>query len=122
MISQPEALRNRTKRFAIDIVHLFRSLPKNEEAHVLGKQLLRCGTSVAANYRAVCRARSKAEFVSKIGIVVEEADESVFWLELLEELSVVPAESIRGRLAEANELLAIFAASQHTAKQSSLRK
>src|SRR5437763_8914926 len=83
-VSRPEQLRERTKQFALRIVKLFRSLPKTDEARVLGRQVLRSGTSVAANYRAICRARSKAEFVAKIGTVVEEADETVsgwnFWL------------------------------------------
>lgn len=82
----------------------------------MGRQLLRSGTSVAANYRAACRARSKAEFISKIGTVVEEADETVLWLELLEDTHVVPKAKIDDLLREANELLAIFAASQRTAK------
>jgi len=79
--------------------------------------VLRSGTSVAANYRAVCRARSKAEFISKIGTVVEEADETVFWLELLVETNIVRANKMDDLLREANELLAIFAASQRTAKR-----
>ena len=82
-MSQADELRGRTKKFAIRIIHLFRALPRTTEAYVVGKQLLRCGTSVGANYRAVCRARSKAEFVARIGIVAEEADESVFWIELI---------------------------------------
>src|SRR5574341_255353 len=85
----PEQFRNRTKQFAIRLVRLFRSLPKTDEARTIGRQLLRSGTSVAANYRAVCRARSKAEFIAKIGIVVEEADETVFWLELLIDTGIV---------------------------------
>ncbi len=78
--------------------------------------MLRSGTSVAANYRAVCRARSKAEFVAKIGTVVEEADETLFWLELLVETELVARSRLNGLLIEANELLAIFAASQRTVK------
>ena len=116
MSSQAERLRGRTKDFAIRIVKLFRSLPRNEEARVFGRQVLRSGTSVAANYRAVCRARSKAEFISKIGVVVEEADETVLWLELLVETGIVQARRMEGLLAEANQLLAIFAASQRTSK------
>ena len=115
-LSQAEQLRERTKRFAIRIVRLFRTLPKTEEAKIIGKQALRSGTSVAANYRAVCRARSKAEFVARIGVVVEEADETVFWLELLVETAIVSQTRMNGLLIEANELLAIFAASQRTAK------
>jgi four helix bundle protein len=111
-----EQLKNRTKLFAIRIVKLFRSLPRSEDARIMGKQALRSGTSVAANYRAVCRARSKAEFVAKIGMVVEEADETVFWLELLVDTEVVREARMKSLLIEANELLAIFAASQFTAK------
>jgi len=116
MISQPEQLRQRTKQFALRIVKLFRSLPQTDDARILGRQVLRSGTSVAANYRAICRARSKAEFVAKIGTVVEEADETVFWLELLVETGTVPKVRMQDLLEEANELLAIFAASQRTAR------
>ncbi len=116
MTTRPEDLRERTKRFAIRIVRLFRSLPKTEEARVLGKQVLRAGTAVAANYRAVCRARSKAEFVAKMGVVVEEADETLFWLELLVETGVVKEIGLKSLLEEANELVAIFAASHRTAR------
>jgi four helix bundle protein len=98
------------------MVRLFRSLPKTEEARLIGKQSLRSGTSVAANYRAVCRVRSKAEFVAKIGVVVEVADETVFWLELLVETGIVAQARMDGLLTEANELLAIFAASQCTSR------
>src|SRR6266446_5640649 len=83
MSSRPEELRDRTKKSALRIIRLFRSLPLKTDTQVLVKQLLRSGTSVAANYRAVCRARSKAEFIARIGIVAEEADESVFWIELI---------------------------------------
>jgi len=117
MSFQHEELKRRTKEFAIRIVKLFRSLPKTEEARIIGRQVLRSGTSVAANYRAVCRARSRAEFISKIGVVVEEADETVFWLELLIETNIVPGKKLDDLLREANELLAIFAASQRTAKK-----
>jgi four helix bundle protein len=120
MPTQPEELRARTKQFAIRIVRLFRSLPKNDEARIMGKQLLRAGTSVAANYRAVCRARSRAEFISKIGVAVEEADETVFWLEILVETGIVPKARMEKLLAEANELLAILAASQRTARAGQL--
>jgi four helix bundle protein len=115
-ISRQEELRSRTKRFALRIIRLFRSLPRSTEAQVLGKQLLRSGTSVGANYRSSGRARSKAEFVSKIGIVVEEADESVFWLECLVESGIVKEELLKDLLVEANELVAIFASSYRTAR------
>lgn len=113
---QAEELKKRTKQFAIRIVKLFRSLPRSEEAKIIGRQLLRSGTSVAANYRAVCRSRSKAEFIAKVGVVVEEADETVLWLELLVDTEIVRANRMTKLIVEANELLAIFAASQHTAR------
>jgi len=110
-------LKRRTKSFAIRIVNLFRSLPRSPDAQTLGKQLLRSGTSVAANYRAVCRARSQAEFISKMGIVVEEADETVSWLELLGETGIVRPERTHNLLNEANELVAIIGASLRTSKR-----
>ena|SRR5215831_17151920 len=122
MPSRPEELRDRTKQFAIRVVRLFRALPRTDEARVLGKQVLRCGTAVAANYRAVCRARSKAEFISKMGVVVEEADETVFWLELLVVTGIVKKQVMESLLAEANELVAIFAASQRTARAGTMAR
>ncbi len=116
MLDQAEAMRLRTKQFAIRIVSVARSLPRTREGDVIGKQLLRCGTAVAANYRAVCRSRSKAEFISKMNVVVAEADETVFWLELLGDTGVVPSEKLLLLLKEANELLATCAASLRTAK------
>lgn len=116
MRSQPEQLRDRTKAFALRVIRLYRSLPFRTDTQVLGKQLLRCSTSVTANYRAVCRARSKAEFVAKIGVVVEEADEAILWLELMTESEILPLERTEALLKEANELTAIFAASQRTAR------
>lgn len=116
MIHQTQQLKDRTKQFAIRIVKLCRSLPKADDARILGKQLLRCGTSVAANYRAVCRSRSRVEFIARMGIVVEECDETVFWLELLVDTGIIPRTRMANLLAEANELLAIFAASQSPAK------
>jgi four helix bundle protein len=117
MVFQADELKSRTKQFAIRIVKMFRSLPKTDEARIIGKQVLRSGTSVAANYRAVCRSRSKAEFIAKLGVVVEEADETVFWLELLVETGIVQQERMDNLLREGNEHLAIFAASQYTAKK-----
>jgi len=116
MPTQQEIFRDRSKQFAILVVKLFKSLPKSDEARIIGKQLLRSATSVAANYRAAGRSRSRAEFISKMGTVVEEADETVFWLELLIETDVVEKKRVETLLGEANELLAIFAASQRTAK------
>ncbi|HET9306198.1 MAG TPA: four helix bundle protein [Candidatus Sulfotelmatobacter sp.] len=109
-------LRQRTKSYAIRIVRLYRSLPPSSDAQVLGKQLLRSGTSVAANYRAACRARSRAEFISKISVVLEEAGESAFWLELLGETGVADPEKLAALLRETNELTAIFGASLRTSK------
>jgi len=109
-------LKERTKQFALRVVKLFRLLPRTAEARVIGGQLLRCGTAIAANYRAACRARSKAEFVAKIGVVVEEADETVFWLELLADAGIIAKQRLDALQTEAGELLAIFAASQRTAK------
>jgi four helix bundle protein len=91
-------------------------LPAKEEARILGRQVLRSGTSVGANYRAACRARSRAEFIAKLGIVLEEADETVFWLELLLEGGIVKREKLGALLKEARELTSIFVASLCTAK------
>lgn len=117
MGTRPEEMRERTKSFALRVIRLFRSLPYRTDTQVLGKQLLRCGTAVAANYRAVCRARSKAEFIARIGIVAEEADEAVLWLELLTESGIISQEKTKELLKEAKELAAIFTASQQTAKR-----
>lgn len=109
-------LRARTKDFALRILTLYRKLPRNQESWVIGKQLLRSGTSIGANYRAACRARSKAEFIAKIGIVLEEADETVFWLELLLEAKIFPPARVASLLKEADELTAIFVSSILTSK------
>jgi four helix bundle protein len=115
-LGKAEAMQQRTKQFALRVVKLFQALPKSDEAKVIGRQVLRSGTSVGANYRAVCRARSRREFISKISVVVEEADETIFWLELLIEAAIVPARKLESLLAESSELLAIFAASLRTAR------
>ncbi len=106
---QKEALKQRLKQFALRTIKLFQALPKTGEAQVLGKQLLRSGTSVAANYRAACRARSTKEFYSKISIVVEEADESLFWLELLSEAEIFPTKRLEPLMTESTEILKIMA-------------
>jgi len=116
-LDKAKELQDRTKRFAIRIIRMFRALPKSEEARIMGRQALRAGTSVAANYRAACRARSKAEFTAKIGVVVEETDETVFWLELLVDSEIVSIAKMQEMLNEANELLAIFGASKRTARR-----
>src|SRR4051812_38314289 len=103
-----EELKLRTKAFALRVMKLVDHLPKNSKGRVLGGQLLRSGTSVAANYRAACRSRSRAEFISKLGNVLEEADESALWMELIVEDKILPASRVEPLLAEANELTAIF--------------
>jgi len=97
---------------------VFRSLPDSREGRVLGQQLLRAATSVAANYRAACRARSHREFLFKLGIVEEEADESLFWLEFIAEAGIIPGEKLKELVSEASQLTAIFVASRRTAKGS----
>jgi four helix bundle protein len=111
-----EALRNRTKAFALRIIRMSQALPRTREANVIGQQVLRSATGMAANYRAAGRSRSKAEFIAKIGVVVEEADETVFWLEMLEESGIVKSARLKDLLAEATQLVAIFTASRKTAK------
>jgi four helix bundle protein len=108
-------LKARTKQFALRILKLVAALPKNIEGRAVASQLVRCGTSVAANYRAAYRARSKAEFVAKMGIVLEEADETQLWLELIIERKLLPSEQIQSLLSEANELVAIFVTSRKSA-------
>ena len=112
----PTELKARTKTFALRIIKMSREIPRDDDAgRVIAKQILRSGTSVAANYRASCRARSQAEFIAKIGTVEEESDESALWLELLVEAGILPAMKLSSLLAEANELTAIMAASRKTA-------
>jgi len=113
----PDELRARTKSFALRVVKLYRSLPRSADAQVMGKQLLRCGTSVAANYRASCRARSRAEFAARIGIVAEEADESGFWSEMLAEAEIVRMALLKELLQESKELTAIFTATQQSTRK-----
>ena len=109
-------LKDHTKTFTLRIIKLTRAIPKSDDAgRVIAKQIVRSGTSVAANYRASCRARSQAEFISKIGTVEEEADETALWLELLVESGIMPARKLSALLQEANELTAIMAASRKTA-------
>lgn len=111
-----EEMKNRTKHFALLVIRLCRSLPPSQEQRIITRQLLRSATSVGANYRAVCRARSTADFISKLGIVLEEADESLFWLELLVDAGIAHRDRITVLLKEANELVSIFVASLRTAK------
>jgi len=110
-----DKLKERTKDFALLIIALYRMLPKTGEGRIIGNQLLRCGTSVGSNYRAACRGRSDRVFYSKLCIVVEEADETVFWLEILDEAHMIPNEKVRPIINEAREVLAIMASSRKTA-------
>lgn len=111
-----EAFKKRTKELALRIIRLFQSLPKTDEARIIGKQLLRSATSVAANYRACCRSRSDAEFFSKISIVVEEADETLFWLELLQEASIVEPNKLNSLTMDYVEVVKIANIIRHNRK------
>ena len=109
-----EKFRDRTKKFVVDNIRLYQSLPKTEEAKIVGRQLLRSSSSVGSNYRAACRARSQAEFHSKISIVVEEADESVFWMEVMIEADIISSEKIKKLMGEGNEILKVAASARKT--------
>ena len=112
-------LKNRTKAFAKGIIDLCRKLPNNREGRLIGNQIFRSGTSVAANYRAACRGRSKAEFISKLAITEEEADETLFWLELISEMSISNDSSVGALMKECNEIIAIIVSSIRTVKRKS---
>ena len=112
-----ENLKQRTKRFALDVIKLTENLPKDQRCRILAGQLLRCGTSVGANYRAACRAKSTADFISKFGTVEEEADESGYWLELLVDAGMLSPRPAAPLIHEANELTAIAVASINTARK-----
>ena len=112
----PKELKDRTKRFAVDIVRLCRELPTTLDGKTVAQQVIRCGTSVGANYRASCRARSRAEWIAKLGVVEEEADETLFWLEVAVDAKLITAKRAEALLKEADELTAIFVASLKTAK------
>lgn len=112
-----EELKLRTKAFALRVMKLVDHLPKTSKGRVLGGQLLRSGTSVAANYRAACRARSTAEFISKLGNVLEESDESALWMELIIEDEILPEKRVAPLLQEANELTAIFFTARRTTQR-----
>ena len=112
----PEQMRERTMAYALRVVKLVRSLPNDVACHVIGRQLLRAGTSVAANYRAACRGRSRSEFVAKMGIVEEEADESLFWMEMLHRSNIIPYPRLSDLMKDGNELVAITVSSKRTAR------
>ena len=115
-ISTPQ-LKGRTKKFALDVIRLVEGLPPSYTGQVLGRQLLRSATSVGANYRAACRAKSAADFIAKMGIVEEEADECIYWMELLGETQLAQPEKLQPLMTEADELVAITVASIRTAKE-----
>lgn len=112
----PEDFKKRTKQFALRVIRLVSELPKNQAGRVIGNQLIRCGTSVAANYRAACRAKSRPDFINKLGIVEEEADEAIFWMELIVESGLMKIELIQQLLNESSEILAIIVSSKKTAR------
>jgi four helix bundle protein len=118
----PEELRSRTQRFAITIIRFCRTLPRSDEARQIGRQLLRSGTAVGANYRAVCRPRSDADFIAKLGTVIEESDESAFWLEVLAAAEIVPGRAVDRLLDEVDQLIRIFVASRETARRNALAR
>ncbi len=114
-----EELKRRTKRFAVKVIRLVQTLPRGTAAYVIGKQLIRSATSVGANYRAACRAKSTADFVSKMGTVEEETDESLYWMELLVETGLVEQQRLSDLMSEADELLSIVVSSIKTARRRS---
>ena len=121
----PQELKERTKQFALRVMRLVDALPRTPKGNALAGQLVRSGTSVAANYRGACRGRSRAEFIAKIGVVEEEADETALWLELIIADKLVPEKKILPLLYEASELVAVMAASYISAsrnKRQPLRK
>ena len=110
-------LKERTKRFALRVIRMVEALPKGKTSEVIGRQLLRSGTSVGANYRASCRAKSPADFISKMGTVEEEADESIFWMELLVESGLINEQLLKDLMHEAEEILAIIITSIKTVRK-----
>ncbi len=111
-----EQMKRRTKEFAKQVINLCRQLPNTREGRLIGDQIFRSGTSVGSNYRAVCRGLSKSDFIAKLGLVLEETDETLFWLELLAETKILKTELLEVLLKEANELVAIFVSSLNKAK------
>jgi len=121
-VMDSEQLKDRTKKLAINIIRLTDTLTKSDSTTILSRQIIRSATSVAANYRAVCRARSKADFINKLGIVEEEADETLFWLEMCIESGKVKKENVADLYKEVDEVVAIFSASHKTAKANRFNK
>jgi four helix bundle protein len=117
IVMKKRDLKERTKNFALKVIEVVEMLPKERTADILGRQLMRAGTSVGANYRAACRAKSTADFISKMGIVEEEADETIYWMELLIEAGLVQKDNLIPLLDEANQILAITVSSIKTARK-----
>ena len=115
LTSRTDALKTRTKDFAIRIFRLVDALPKSVQGRAVLNQIIRSGTSMAANYRAACRARSRAEFIAKIGVVEEEVDETLFWLELIIETGLLPLTKLKPLLREGDEIVSIMVASLKSA-------
>ena len=115
-VSKHDNLKDRSKKFALRVIRLVDSLPKTLAARTIGGQMIRSGTSVAANYRAACRARSNADFIAKMGIVEEETDESAFWIEFLVDAEIVKMTLVADLLDEAHQLTAIWVSSINTAR------
>lgn len=113
-----EELKRRTQQFALDIIRIVQGIPNQNSARIVSWQLIRCGTSVGSNYRAACRAKSPADFISKLKIVEEECDESMYWMELLQAMGTDNDASIAGLMNEAGQLLSIIVASIRTARAS----
>src|SRR5262245_65760399 len=122
MNGKAEELKQRTNKFALDVLEFVKSLPNTDEARDIGGQLRRSGMGVGSNYRAACRSRSKVEFVARIGVVLEEADESGFWLEVIAESRIATGKRSFELLEEANQLSAILAQSRITASMSLHRR
>ncbi len=112
-----EELKNRTKHFALRIIKLGNALPSSDLGKIIRNQLFRCGTSVASNYRAVCRSKSLLDFIAKLSVVEEEADESAFWLEIVIECNLIKKELVGPLLKEANEIVAIMVSSKRTSRK-----
>ncbi|OGO29550.1 MAG: four helix bundle protein [Chloroflexi bacterium RBG_16_54_18] len=117
-----EELKKRTKSFGIRVIKLVEALPNSNTARIIGNQLLRSGTSIGANYHSALRARSKTDFISKIGIVIEETDESLYWMEILAEINLVSKERLSELMQEANELTSIFITTVKSTRENMTRK
>lgn len=116
LLMNSELMKRRTQDFALRVVKLVESLPHNQTATIVGKQLLRCGTSVGANYRAACRAKSRADFIAKLGIVEEETDEAIYWIEILINADLIKSGRVGNLLDEARQILAIVVSSINTTR------